>query len=36
VQAGLVLLLFGLPAARSVLAGAGAVVDGLGPAPRPG
>jgi CNT family concentrative nucleoside transporter len=30
VQAGLVLLLFGLPAARSVLAGAGAVVDGLG------
>ncbi len=30
VQAGLVLLLFGLPAARSVLAGAGAVVEGLG------
>jgi CNT family concentrative nucleoside transporter len=29
VQAGLVLLLFGLPAARSVLAGAGTVVDGL-------
>ena len=29
VQAALVLLLFGLPAARSVLAGAGQVVDGL-------
>jgi CNT family concentrative nucleoside transporter len=29
VQASLVLLLFGLPAARSVLAGAGTVVDGL-------
>jgi CNT family concentrative nucleoside transporter len=29
VQAALVLLLFGLPAARSVLTGAGAVVDGL-------
>ena len=29
VQAALVLLLFGLPAARSVLAGAGTVVDGL-------
>jgi len=29
VQAGLVLLLFGLPSARAVLAGAGAVVDGL-------
>ena len=29
VQAGLVLLLFGLPAARSVLSGAGMVVDGL-------
>ncbi len=29
VQAGLVLLLFGLPGARAVLAGAGAVVDGL-------
>ncbi|HVM99821.1 MAG TPA: nucleoside transporter C-terminal domain-containing protein [Caulobacteraceae bacterium] len=29
VQAGLVLLLFGLPAARGVLAGAGTVVDGL-------
>src|ERR1022692_1356865 len=28
-QAGLVLLLFGLPAARSVLSGAGTVVDGL-------
>ena len=28
-QAALVLLLFGLPAARSVLSGAGAVVDGL-------
>jgi CNT family concentrative nucleoside transporter len=28
-QAALVLLLFGLPSARSVLAGAGAVVDGL-------
>jgi CNT family concentrative nucleoside transporter len=29
VQAGLVLLLFGLPSARAVLAGAGTVVDGL-------
>ena len=29
VQAGLVLLLFGVPAARAVLAGAGTVVDGL-------
>jgi concentrative nucleoside transporter, CNT family len=29
VQAGLVLLLFGLPSARAVLVGAGAVVDGL-------
>jgi CNT family concentrative nucleoside transporter len=29
VQAGLVLLLFGLPSARGVLAGAGQVVDGL-------
>ena len=29
VQAGLVLLLFGLPSARPVLAGAGAAVDGL-------
>src|SRR5476649_2362165 len=29
VQAALVLLLFGLPAARSLLAGAGMVVDGL-------
>ena len=29
VQAGLVLLLFGLPSARAVLAGAGTVIDGL-------
>ena len=29
VQAGLVLLLFGLPSARALLSGAGAVVDGL-------
>ena len=29
VQAGLVLLLFGLPSARAVLAGAGSLVDGL-------
>jgi CNT family concentrative nucleoside transporter len=29
VQAGLVLLLFGLPSARAVLSGAGAMVDGL-------
>ena len=36
VQAGLVLLLFGLPAARGVLAGAGQVVDGLSGATQAG